>query len=174
MKETDPDLLSEGSKVLDVERVRQVYYSILQDQYSKGCYTKLKKINSAIYPRTPQTLNDIVIKRQLEHPTDMDLDRILFLQEYLGVMEKINVNEEHAQKKARELVQAIKLDPEARKNMRKPAKKPKEIEAKRATASQVMDSFPRLRAKSVTYSTLPLSAKEIGVAKTVLDEGVPR
>lgn len=53
MKETDPDLLSEGSKVLDVDRVRQVYYSILQDQYSKGCYTKLKKINSAIYPRTP-------------------------------------------------------------------------------------------------------------------------
>ena len=29
MKETDPDLLSEGSKVLDVDRVRQVYYSIL-------------------------------------------------------------------------------------------------------------------------------------------------
>jgi len=90
------------------------------------------------------------------------------------VIGKINVNEEHAQKKARELVKAFKLDPNARKNMRLPPKKAKGAEAKRATASQVMDSFPRLRAKSVTYSTLPLSASQIGVAKTVLDEGVPR
>ena len=28
MRETDPDLLSESTKVLDVERVRQIYYSI--------------------------------------------------------------------------------------------------------------------------------------------------
>ncbi len=79
----------------------------------------------------------------------MELERILFLQNYLNVIGKINVNEEHAQKKARELVKNFKLDPNARKKMHlSPKSKHQGQEPKRATASQVMDSFPRLRAKS--------------------------
>lgn len=35
MKDTDPHLLREDAKALDPERIRQTFYSILQDDYPK-------------------------------------------------------------------------------------------------------------------------------------------
>ena len=79
MKETDPDLLRDSSSALDAERIRQTFYSIVQDQYDKSSYRKLKQINKIIYPRTPFILNDLKAKRLLEKPGELSLERLIFL-----------------------------------------------------------------------------------------------
>ena len=130
-------------------------------------------INKTIYPRTPLILNDIDIKRQLEKPGDLPLDRLLYLHRYLNVVGKLNVNPEHAQRKAKELVRDFKMDPNHNQNMRMPPKPNNNGQApKRNTASWVMDSFPRLRAKSVSYNSIPENETQIGVAKSVVTEGI--
>jgi len=76
--------LREDAKALDPERIRQTFYSILQDDYPKESYKQLKKINNQIYPRTPFILNDLKAKRMLENPEGLSLERILFLEDYLS------------------------------------------------------------------------------------------
>ncbi len=109
MKDTDPHLLREDAKALDPERIRQTFYSILQDDYPKESYKQLKKINNKIYPRTPFILNDLKAKRMLENPDGLSLERLLFLEDYLSKINKLRFNPELAQKKAQEIIKNEKL-----------------------------------------------------------------
>ncbi len=110
MKDTDPHLLSEDAKPLDPERIRQTFYSIVQDDYDKQSYKKLKQINKVIYPRTPFILNDLKAKRQLENPEGLSLERLLFLEDYLSKIQKLRFNPELAQKKAQEIIKNAQLE----------------------------------------------------------------
>lgn len=92
---------------MDVERIRQTYYSIVQDKYDKQSYKKLREINKTIYPRTPFFLNDLKAKRLLEKPGELPLDRLLFLQKYLNLISKLRFNPEHAQRKAKAVLKNV-------------------------------------------------------------------
>ncbi len=153
MKETDPDLLRESSSALDPDRIRQTFYTVVQDNYDKKEYKKLRQINKAIYPRTPQNLNDFKAKRLLEKPEELSLERLLFLQEYLNKINKLRFNPDLAQKKAQENLKNVVLGKKTKRPPRAKKVDPVDEKFARKKARDVMALFPRVRKPPRCMST---------------------
>ncbi|CDW83718.1 leucine rich repeat partial [Stylonychia lemnae] len=89
--EADPKLLSENFESLDVEEIRRIYFTMLQDKYPRKQLQKLRYSLNKIYPSTKKVLSERKVRLTIEQEKHkMPLEKIEQLEKYLNLASEMN------------------------------------------------------------------------------------
>eukprot|EP00347_Sterkiella_histriomuscorum_P007011 403350584 len=91
IREADPKLLGSDFQTLEVDEIRQIYFTVLQDQYSKQDLQKLRNSLKQLYSRTKKILSERKVRDLIDKEKHtLPLERIQYLERYLDLTSELN------------------------------------------------------------------------------------